>query len=511
MRLPIHLQREIARLHFHDSSQSNRAIARSCGAAPNTVRSMRRAIRSSPLSWAELHTLDDVAWCSALQTDNRSIAKRKGAPDWNWVREEMQRPDATLEQLWREWRGQCPEGIAYSQFTAGYRTWARQQHVVMRRVHVPGDKLFVDYAGRTVEIRDIQGGPSWYAQIFVAVLGYSNLTYIEATKTQTTEDWVHAHANCFRAMGGVPKWVVSDNLKAAVWRRERDRIVINPTYRECLTHYDSAPLPAGPRKPRHKPKAEVGVQIAQRWTLFALRNQVFFSLDELNAELLARTEQLNQHAFKKIRGCRRDRFEHGERAALKPLPDVPYQTADWKYDVKIPPDYHLEHQGNFYSVPQSLSHERADLRFNASIIEIFHKGKRVALHAAHAGHGETSTIPEHRPLVHQRVLEGEPKALIEWAAGAGQATSKMIRHHVESRTDATNGVRAARRMREFARIHGEPRFEEVCAYALARNITALRSIESILKSSADKQVPRTPASGRPVGEVRGAAYYGEGQ
>jgi transposase len=509
MRLPIHLQREIARLHFYDPTQSNRAMARASGLSPNTVRSMRRALAKTALPWSHLQALDDDAWRTALGNEDHSVAQRKQAPDWEWVHAEMQRADATLEQLWREWRQHCPGGVAYSQFTSGYRAWTRQQHVVMRRVHRPGEKLFVDFAGRTVEIRDPNGGPSRHAQIFVAVLGHSNYTYIEALPSQTTADWVQCHARCFAFLGGAPQWVVSDNLKAAVWRRDRDRIVINPAYRDCLRHYDTAPLPTGARKPKQKAKAEVGVQIAQRWALFAIRDRVFFSLAELNAELRVRTEQLNLHPFKRLPGCRRERFLEADQAALKPLPTTAYELSDWRYGVRVSDDHHVEHDQRFYSVPCALAREKVDCRLTQQAIEIFHRGKRVALHLLKDKAGESSTLEEHRPVAHRRVLDGEPRALLAWAGTVGPNTQRMVSHHLEDRNDATNGVRAARRMRDLARLHGDARFEEVCAYALSLNITALRSVTSILKESADRRVPAAMPAARAQGDVRGASYFGE--
>jgi len=120
------------------------------------------------------------------------------------------------------------------------------------------------------------------------------------------------------------------------------------------------------------------------------------------------------------------------------------------------------------------------------------------------------TIPEHRPVSHARVLDGEPKALMAWADSAGPNTLKMIQHHLLDRTDLTNGLRAARRMREMARNYGDARFEEVCAYALPLNITALRSIESILRKSPDKSARKAgPVAARPSHDnVRGAEYFG---
>ncbi|WP_374682423.1 IS21 family transposase [Accumulibacter sp.] len=511
MRLPVHLQREIARLHYYDTSQSNRAIGRALGIAANTVRAMRQVLKNHRAPWADLQSLDDDAWCAALGTGDQTVAQRKEAPDWAWVHAEMQRPDATQEQLWQEWRGQCPTGIGYSQFTEGYRQWKKSLHVVMRRVHRPGEKLFVDFAGRTVEIKDRNGGPSTYAQIFVAVLGYSNQTYLQAVASQTTADWVRCHVDCFNALGGAPEWVVPDNLKAAVWRRDKDRVVINPAYRECLRHYDTAALPAGARKPKHKAKAEVGVQIAQRWVLFALRDHIFFSLEDLNIELRRLTAQMNAHPFKKMPGTRQERFDSTEKAALKPLPAMPFELCDWRYGVRVGDDYHVEHERCFYSVPSELRGQRVDLRYTAAMLEVMHRGRRVALHTMAEAAGEIKTLPEHRPVAHARVLEGEPKALMLWAESAGPNAATMIRHHLENRSDAVNGLKAARRLREMARLHGDARFDEACAYALPLNITALRSVESILKQSPDKRSkPVEGVASRPSHDnVRGAAYYGD--
>lgn len=512
MRLPMHLQREIARLHFYDPRQSSRNLASSVNVSAGTVLALREKLLACGRPWEELQQLDDAAWRAALGTQDRSIAVRKPAPDWEWVATEMQRPDATLEQLWREWREARPDGIGYTQFATGYRVWSKHRHVTMRRVHVAGDKLFVDFAGRTVEVRNAQDGTSTHAQIFVAVLGYSNYTFLEAVATQTTADWVLCHVHCFRALGGVPGWVVPDNLKAAVWCRERGRIVLNPAYRECLSHYDTAALPARPRRPRDKSKAEVGVQIAQRWVLFRLRDRVFFDLSELNAELRRLTHELNDHPFKRIAGSRATRFAT-ERRALKPLAATDFELCDWRYGVRVGRDYHVEHNRSHYSVPCALGGARVDLRFTAQTLEVMHGGKRVAVHAVSTSPNSVTTVPEHLPPAHARVLQGEPKALAAWAASVGPSTAAMLRHHLQDRSDAANGLRAAHKLRDLARLHGEARFEEVCRYALALHITALRSIESILRQDADKRAKAPPRPTAPAihENVRGANYYKEDQ
>ncbi len=513
MRLPVRLQREIARMHFYDPTQSNRAIASGLQVSPNTVSALCSKLKASGLAWSDLRDLDDDAWVDALKTQNRSVAQRKPSPNWEWVDEQMQFPDATLQQIWREWREQCPPGIGFTQFCEQYKAWSKSRHIVMRQVHEPGRNLFVDFAGKVIEIRDRNGEPSTYAQIFVASLGYSSLTYIQAVASQSTNDWIKCHVDCFAYLGGAPEWVVPDNLKAAILRRERDEIIVNPAYRNCLSYYDTAAMPTGVRKPKHKAKAEVAVKIIQMGILFPLRNRVFFSLEELNLELRKGMDRLNGHKFKKIQGSRLERFESVEQKALKPLPESPYEICDWRYKVRVGDDYHVEHGKCFYSVPHTLRGERVDLRYTATMLEIMHKNKRVALHSLITEPGRNSTHDEHRPTAHLRVLEGEPKALMDWAQSVGGKTEEMINHHLETRKDRTNGLKTARRIRSLAHAYGESRIEEVCIYALSLNMTALRNIESILKQSADKQAHAIAEANsttvRATHEnVRGADYFG---
>lgn len=513
MRIPIHLQREIARLHFHTPQQSCRAIGRSTGVSGNTVSRIVNAIKNSNKNSDELFELDDDAWRASL-SDTHSTKLRKESPDWAYIHQEMLRPEATREQLWREWREVHPDGIGYSQFTAEYRKWVGAQKLIMRQIHRPGDKLFTDFAGQTIEIRGISGEPSRYAQLFVAVMGCSNYSYLEAVWQQTSECWVRAQTNALAFFGGAPNWIVNDNLKAAVTKRERDRITINPTYADFLRHYGIASLPTKPRSPRQNAKAEAGVQIAQRWVLFALRNRVFFSLEEANEEIRRLNVDLNDRPFKKMQGCRRARFEELDRPALRTLPDTRYEYTDWRYAVRVGDDYLIEHQKSFYSVPWKYHGDVVDIRFNQQMIEIFRKNVRIAVHAINNEIGGLSRIEEHMPAAHRSVLDGEPLALMKWAKSAGEHVEKMISYHLTERHDPTNGLRAARKMRELSKLYGEERFEAVCNYALDLNITALRSIESIIKSDADLRARHIGSLSQTINrtvhsDVRGPNYFGD--
>jgi transposase len=204
-----------------------------------------------------------------------------------------------------------------------------------------------------------------------------NYTYAEATWTQSLPDWIGSHVRTFAALGGVPEIVVPDNLKAAVTRAHRYEPEINRTYAALAQHYGFAIIPARAAKPRDKAKVEVGVQVVERWILARLRHHTFFSLIEVNAAIPPLLSVLNARPFKKLPDSRQQSFEALDRPALRPLPAQPYEYAAWKH-ARVNIDYHVEVEGHYYSVPSALVKQQLDGRLSAQVVELFHKGKRVA-------------------------------------------------------------------------------------------------------------------------------------
>ena len=146
-------------------------------------------------------------------------------------------------------------------------------------------------------------------ELYVAVLGASNYTYADATRTQQLADFVGATVRAFEYFDAVSSVVVPDQLRSAVKVPCRYEPEINATFAELGRHYGCAIIPARPRKPRDKAKVEVGVQIAQRRILACPRHCTFFSLDELNAAIAELLEKLNARPFAKgLDGCRRNAF-----------------------------------------------------------------------------------------------------------------------------------------------------------------------------------------------------------
>jgi transposase len=249
--------REVLRLNT--AGVSGNEIARRLHLAPSTVRLTLQRLAAAGLRWPLPTELTEAALEAQLFTavGTKQGHRRHAEPDWTEVHRELKRKHVTLQILWDEYiEGRCPEGYRYSRFCDLYRSWASRLSVTMRQTHAGGDKLFVDYAGDPVPvIIDRLNGKTRPAQIFVAVMGASNFTYAEASWTQALGDWIGAHTRAFAAIGGVPRLLVPDNTKVAVIKACLHEPQVNRTYAEMAAHYDTAILPARPRRPRDKAMA----------------------------------------------------------------------------------------------------------------------------------------------------------------------------------------------------------------------------------------------------------------
>ena len=370
-RLAMRQIQEVLRLKW-GQGLSQRQIAQSLGISRPAVGEYLRRAEQAGLSWPLPEVLDDKALEQLLFPARPMISgPMPTQPDWAYIHRELKRKNVTLFLLWQEYKAAEPGGFQYSWFCQGYRRWAGKLDLVMRQHHRAGEKLFVDYAGHTMPIVDPYSGEVHDSEIFIAVLGASNYTYAEATWTQRLPDWIGSHVRALNAIGGVPEIVVPDNLKAAVGRAHRYEPEINRTYADLAHHFGFAIIPARAAKPRDKAKAEVGVQVVERWILARLRNQTFFSLAELNRAIAALLIDLNGRAFKKLPGSRQTLFDTLDRPVLGALPATPYQYAEWKR-ARVNIDYHIDVEGHYYSVPYALVRHQLDVRLTEHVVEAFH-------------------------------------------------------------------------------------------------------------------------------------------
>jgi len=503
--------REVLRLKA--AGVSGNEIARRLNVASSTVRLTLQRLAAAGLSWPLPAALTDTALEARLFTavGTKQGHRRHAEPDWAVIHRELRRKHVTLQILWDEYIERHPNGYRYSRFCELYRGWASRLSVTMRQTHAGGDKLFVDYAGDPVPvIVDRLTGKTRPAQIFVAVMGASNFTYAEASWTQALGDWIGAHTRAFVAIGGVPRLLVPDNTKVAVIKACLYEPQVNRTYAEMAAYYDTAILPARPRRPRDKAKVEAAVLIIERWLLGRLRHRRFYSLAELNAAIAGLLRQLNdERPIRRLGVTRRALLEELDRPNLRRLPAEPYSFAEWHLR-RVGIDYHVEVAAHFYSVPHRFARREIEVRLTPQIVEIFFKGERIAAHRRGGGNHGHTTVAEHMPSSHRRYADWTIERIRRAAAAIGPATAALCELILERRPHPEQGFRACLGIVRLVRPFGADRLEAAATRAIEIGTLTYGSVRSILDNKLDRQTPpRPPADGVPIlhPNIRGPGYY----
>jgi transposase len=490
--------------------RSHREVRDALGVGVGTVTSVVCRAKAAGLTWAEVEVLSEEDLEDRLLGDREETDSKRPEPDCAWIHTERKRPGVTLELLHHEYLERDPNGYRYTAFCDRYRRWLKRRRLSMRQVHRAGERLFVDYAGKRPHLVDSATGEFVPVELFVAVLGASNYTYAEATRTQTSPDWIASHVRAFEFFGGLPKLVVPDQLKSGVTGACRYDPKVQRTYEELALHYDTVVLPARPRKPKDKAKAEVGVQVVTRWILARLRNQTFFSLDALNARIRELLDNVNDRIMRTYGASRRELFEKLDRPALRPLPPTRFVYGEWK-KARVNLDYHVPFDGHFYSVPHAFVQDEVEVRSTATTVEIYRRGKRVAAHLRSPAKGRHTTIPEHMPSAHRKHLTWTPTRLIHWAGTVGPRTESLVQHILESRRHPEQGYRTCLGILRLSKRYGRERLEAASCRAVHVGARSYRHVNSILKNGLDRMplpTHRGPAP-EPVRHenVRGADYY----
>ena len=511
-RLTMRQIRELLRLKYGESKLSDRAIAQQLGVARSTIQDYLARIGAAGLTWPLPDELCDAALDQRLfgRPSTQTGLRRRVEPDWAALARELKRPGVTLQVLWEEYRAIHPGGYGYSRFCDLFRQFELRLSPTMRQHHVAGDKLFVDYSGKKIDIVDPKTGEVTAAEIFVAVLGASSYTYAEATWTQSLPDWIGAHVRLFGFLSGCPRLLVPDNLKAGVHKASFYDPEVNRSYSRMAEHYGVGILPARPYRPRDKAKVESGVRFAQSYILGRLRNVVFFSLDDCNRAIREALERINTHVMRRLGLSRRDLFLEVERPALRPLPQTPYEYAEWKR-ARVSLDYHVELLGFYYSVPHGLIREEVEARITASTVELFHGGRRIAAHMRRHGYGgeRHTTLPEHMPSTHRHYAGWSEARFRRDAAAIGPNTEALIVAVMASRKHPEQGYRSC--LGILKRLRGVPseRAEAACARAVEIGTLSSKSLGSILDNNLDQKPTRKAEADLPLfhANIRGSGYY----
>lgn len=508
-RIPVATLKQLIQLE--SSELTTREIARALNLSQGAVSKYRAALRAAGIGAEEAQSLDEQELERRVWRARASRVPREVVlPDCPWIHTQMKRhKHVTLRLVWEEYRATHGSlALRYSAFCERYRQWVKRLQRSMRQRHFAGEKLFVDYAGRTVPIYGATSEEMFRANIFVGALGASGYAYAEATRTASLPDWIGSHVRMLQFYEAAPTILVPDNPRVGVTKADRYEPELQRSYEEMAAHFGIAVIPARPFRPRDKPRAELTVLLVCRWVLARLRHQRFFSLEELNAAIRPLLAQLNERPFQKMPGSRRSVFEALDRPAMRPLPATPYVYAEWKR-VRAAFDYHVQIDQHYYSVPHALVGQELWARFGAATVEVFHRSVRVASHVRSYQRGVHTTVPEHMPRSHRAHAEWSPARLMHWGASIGTNTRAVVEHLLKSKSHPEQGYRACLGLLALARQYGQERLEAASALAVKLQSPTRKSVLSILKTGRDQRPPATPEQlDMPEhANVRGPNYY----
>ncbi len=495
--------KDVLRLKL-DAGLSHQQIATALGISKGVVTKYVGLAAAAGLDWPAVQEADESALERRLLTGPECLRDHV-QPDYGRLHHELRRKGLTLMLLWEEYRADYAERrtYSYSQFCENYRRFAKQIKRSMRQIHRAGEKMFIDYAGPTIELTD-----GSRAHIFVAALGASSYTFACATPRETMIDWIESTARALHFFGGVPQLIVPDNPKAMIADANRYEPRSNDTVLDFARHYGTSILPARPRHPQDKAKAESAVQVVERWIMARLRHQRFGNVHEVNDAMAPLLARLNDKPFQKLPGSRASAFAELDSPALLPLPMQRYEMAHFK-TVKAHIDYHVDVERHRYSVPHALVGQALEVRVTMSGVEILHRGQRVASHARSSRHGGFTTVPAHMPAAHRAHMEWTPQRLIHWGESIGPATAEVVTRLMTEYKHPEQGYRACLGLLSLAKRYGKPRLEAACMLALQIGACQYRHVRDILANNRDQTKPSVASEwvSPDHAHVRGPDYY----
>lgn len=491
-------------LRQHELGLNQRSIGRATGVSRSVVQEYLRRALQHGVTYAIAKSLTDEELRGALgkKTPGRQRAAEVEPPDFGRIHTELTtRKGVTLELLWHEWNHRDGGGYSYSTFCRRHREYARAGALVMRQDYEPGERMLTDYAGLSMSYTDAQSGEPRIAQIFVAVLGFSNLTYVEATESQKILCWINSHIRACDFFGGVTKAIYTDNLKAGVTKSDRYEPEIQRTFQDFGAHYSTTIFAVRVKQPRDKAKVEKAVQDVERRVLAPLRDVAFTSIGEINAAVSPLLAQHNSHLMRDYGASRIDLYTKAERQHLRPLPSLPFEVATWK-QARVAPDYHIEFERHYYSVPYYHVRKEVLVKVTEHLIEVFLGNERIASHAKSSLPYRSTTVPMHMPPAHQAVKSWTAASFVEWAQSVGSQTLEFVTHLLTLPQFKEQSYRSILGLTRLHTKYGSSAFEEAVASALKKRLYSQRAVREILERSLP--LSSTDESHE---NIRGEGYY----
>lgn len=492
---------------------SNRKVAQALGVSRNTVNSYVQVFTDLELSYEQLEGLSEGELAALFpQTDGKDGQRYEQLVGYfPAFSKELRKTGCTLQTLWRSYLEDHPDGYRYTQFVHYFNQWKGKTKASGILRHQAGQKLFIDFTGKTLSWVDRDTGQIQPAQVFVAILPCSQYTYVQATASQKREDLVGAVTNCKSWLGGVTKAIVGDNMKAVVAKGHKYAPMINKTLKDLALHYGCVIDPTRPYHPKDKALVEGAVQLVYQRIFYPLSGQTFYSLDELNSAIRELLGPYNDYHFHNRPTSRRQQFLEIEQPALDPLPPTPYQLRYYKRaKVQKISHIYLGVDKNYYSVPHRYVGHYVEAQYTAGVVEVFYNRERIAHHKRSRAAGTYTTIGTHMPSTHQAYSDWNPDTFARRAGRIGPYTQRYIQRLIAQYDYPEIGYKQAQGILALAKQYLPERVEAACGRAAGGHRAGYRTIANILKNNLDQ----TPQTELPVDNhipdhdnIRGGNHY----
>jgi transposase len=502
--------RQLLRLDVQGYSKVQ--MAEQTSISRNTLKKYLTAFKECSLSYEEINQLSDKELEDLFVKPQEKPLNEKLQTLFRLfpsMDKELKRKGVTRQLLWEEYKGQHPEGLGRSQFNYYFAQWKAQVNPVMHIEHKAGDKLFIDFAGDKLTIVDRQSGEIQKVEVFVAILGASQLTYVEAVSTQTKEDLITATENALQYYTGVPAAIVPDNLKSAVTKSSKYEAVVNEVFADFAHHYNTTVLPARAYRPRDKALVENAVRIVYTRIYTKVCRQNYFSLEELNVAIKSALEEHNNRHLKGRNYSRRQQFEEVERAALMPLPQLRYELKKQLF-VTVMKNGHvaLNADKHYYSVPYRFIGKKVKLMYSRTTVEVFYNYQCIALHERIRSPYNYTTDKEHLASTHRFVSDWTPERFLHWAEGIHEDVKLYILKILDRKQHPEQAYKSCVGVLSFAKKVGNERLIKACQRALDYGIYNYKTIQKILEKGLDKHDEENEQLQMPLHEnIRGENYY----
>jgi len=498
-------------LRLYTQGKSKSYISTHLGISRNTVTKYIAVYTRKRLTYDEVNKMSDIDLISLFEPEIKEIPLRRHQLKDEFIKleKELRKPGSSRWNYWEEYCKNNPQAYSYSRFCVNYRQWLKQTNPSLHIEHKAGDKLYIDFTGKKLHIVDKSTGEIKAVEVFVSVLGCSQLTYVEAVMSQKKEDFIQCVENALWYYDGAPQVIVPDNLRSAVKKANLYESLLNETFEDFVLHYQTHALPARVRKPKDKSLVEGGVKIVYQRIYRHLRDQVFYSLEDLNMAIRDLLQPYNNRHFKGRDYSRMDIYNELEKQYMKPLPASKYEIREYALGT-VHKNCHVYFSADkhYYSVPYQYIGKKIKIKYTSKSLWVYYKYEEIAIHQRDKAHFGYTTVRDHLPASHQFVTDWHPERFIKWAKAIGPNTSELIQHILKRKQYPEQNYKSCMGVLHLEKKAGQERLENACLRALDYQMYNYSIVKRILEKGLDlleeKQLEITLPEHN---NIRGNNYY----